>query len=95
MLNFQDTFETRKWSFISAIRNLHDCTFRENNLRWFKSYVSHVKSALVKNSPTQWSAPWRDEEAYLTNMFRPVRQQGELVGTTQLPSSGTNGYSLR
>ena len=31
MRNFQDTFETRKRSFISAIFTVHDCTFKVNN----------------------------------------------------------------
>ena len=29
MRNVQDTFETRKQSFISAFSNLHDCTFKQ------------------------------------------------------------------
>ena len=31
MQNFQDTFETRKQSFINASFNFHDCTFEVQN----------------------------------------------------------------
>ena len=44
-------------------------------------------SAVILINPT-----WRSEGAYLTKRFRLVRQQGELVGATQLRSIRTDFY---
>ena len=58
---------------------------------WCCSYTDLSKNMssapLMKPTLTWWGA-------YLTKRFCPVRQQGELIGATQLPSIRTNRYSL-
>ena len=50
MENFQDTFEARKQSIYQYFFNLHDCTFKETELRlsykWKKSLAS-LKTLLL------------------------------------------------
>ena len=46
MRNFQDTYETRKRSFISPFFNLHDCTF--NKLATIFSFNAFLKKEWLK-----------------------------------------------
>ena len=46
-------------------------------------------------SPPRRNPPWRGEGAYLTKKFRPVRQQGEFVGATQVHSTRCQGLDSK
>ena len=48
----------------------------------------------MQTSLPRWNPPWLGEGAYLTKRFCPVRQQGELLGGTQLRSTRTSKSSL-
>ena len=75
-------------------KKLHICTlttqcWKKHCLIQFKVRITYMDCF-----HRDFRLPWRDEGAYLTKRFGPVRQQGELVGATQLGWTRTNRSSL-
>ena len=60
MRNFQDAFEIRKWSFISAFFNFFDCTFKKATLAALLFVEKQIALSFIV---------WREKTYIHTNKF--------------------------
>ena len=70
------------------------CEPIERNL-WIVSHFINKEFSIqrfqfTRPAPSRWNPPWLGEGTDLAKRFRPVSEQGQLVGATQLHSIRTN-----